>query len=235
MLHTIEIYFLLFMSYAFLGWCMEVICKLITMKKFVNRGFLIGPYCPIYGWGAIAITILLQRYTYDPIVLFVMSVIICSILEYFTSYFMEKKFNARWWDYSNKKFNINGRICLETMIPFGILGTLIMYFVNPILFKLYNSIPELVLHITSAVLFIIFITDNIISSNVISSVKVEGTKLVKDNTEEITEKVKQILLKKSWLHRRLINAYPDLKDIKVKIKTRMKEKANKIKEGINKN
>lgn len=235
MLHTIEIYFLLFMSYAFLGWCMEVICKLITMKKFVNRGFLIGPYCPIYGWGAIAITILLQRYTYDPIVLFVMSVIICSIIEYFTSYFMEKKFNARWWDYSNKKFNINGRICLETMIPFGILGTLIMYFVNPIFFKLYNSIPELALHITSAVLFIIFITDNIISSNIISSVKVEGTKLVKDNTEEITEKVKQILLKKSWLHRRLINAYPDLKDIKIKIKTRMKEKANKIKEGINKN
>ena len=216
MLHTIEIYFLLFISYAFLGWCMEVTCKLIQYKKFINRGFLIGPYCPIYGWGALAITILLKRYMEDPLVLFVMSTLICSIIEYLTSYFMEKKYHARWWDYSNKKFNINGRICLETLVPFGILG--IMYGTNPILFKLYNQIPQLVMNILTSILFIGFIVDNIISSNIISSINVEGNKLIKDNTEEITEKIKQILRQKSWLHRRLINAYPGLKDIKVKIK-----------------
>lgn len=218
MLHTIEIYFLLFISYAFLGWCMEVTCKFIQYKKFINRGFLIGPYCPIYGWGALAITILLKRYMEDPLVLFVMSTIICSIIEYLTSYFMEKKYHARWWDYSNKKFNINGRICLETLIPFGILGVAIMYGTNPILFKLYNQIPQLVINILTAILFIGFILDNIISSNIISSINVEGNKLIKDNTEEITEKIKQVLRQKSWLHRRLINAYPGLKDIKVKIK-----------------
>lgn len=218
MLHTIEIYFLLFISYAFLGWCMEVTCKLIQYKKFINRGFLIGPYCPIYGWGALAITILLKRYMEDPLVLFVMSTLICSIIEYLTSYFMEKKYHARWWDYSNKKFNINGRICLETLIPFGILGVAIMYGTNPILFKLYNQIPQLVINILTAILFIGFIVDNIISSNIISSINVEGNKLIKDNTEEITEKIKQVLRQKSWLHRRLINAYPGLKDIKVKIK-----------------
>ena len=98
MLHTIEIYFLLFLTYAFLGWCMEVTCKLIQFKRFINRGFLVGPYCPIYGWGALAITLLLQRYTNDIIVLFVMAVIVCSFIEYFTSYFMEKKYHARWWD-----------------------------------------------------------------------------------------------------------------------------------------
>jgi uncharacterized membrane protein len=92
MIQTIETYFLLFMSYAILGWCMEVTCKLIEKKKFINRGFLIGPYCPIYGWGAVAITILLSRYMSDPIVLFIMAIVICSILEYFTSYFMEKKY-----------------------------------------------------------------------------------------------------------------------------------------------
>ena len=220
MLHTIETYFLLFISYAFLGWCMEVICKLIEKGKFVDRGFLIGPYCPIYGWGALAITILLKRYAYDPIILFVMSVVICSILEYFTSYFMEKKYHARWWDYSNKKFNINGRICLETMVPFGILGVIIMYAINPILMDLYQSIPQLALHVISALLFIGFIVDNIISSNIMSSIKVEGSKIVKDNTEEITEKVKQILREKSWLHRRLMEAYPNLKDIKIKIPQR---------------
>lgn len=218
MLHTIEIYFLLFISYAFLGWCMEVTCKLIQYKKFINRGFLIGPYCPIYGWGALAITILLKRYMEDPLVLFVMSTLICSIIEYLTSYFMEKKYHARWWDYSNKKFNINGRICLETLVPFGILGVAIMYGTNPILFKLYNQIPQLVMNILTSILFIGFIVDNIISSNIISSINVEGNKLIKDNTEEITEKIKQILRQKSWLHRRLINAYPGLKDIKVKIK-----------------
>lgn len=218
MLHTIEIYFLLFISYAFLGWCMEVTCKFIQYKKFINRGFLIGPYCPIYGWGALTITILLKRYMEDPLVLFVMSTIICSIIEYLTSYFMEKKYHARWWDYSNKKFNINGRICLETLIPFGILGVAIMYGTNPILFKLYNQIPQLVINILTVILFIGFIVDNIISSNIISSINVEGNKLIKDNTEEITEKIKQVLRQKSWLHRRLINAYPGLKDIKVKIK-----------------
>ena len=218
MVHTIEIYFLLFISYAFLGWCMEVTCKFIQYKIFINRGFLIGPYCPIYGWGALAITILLKRYMEDPLVLFVMSTIICSIIEYLTSYFMEKKYHARWWDYSNKKFNINGRICLETLIPFGILGVAIMYGTNPILFKLYNQIPQLVINILTVILFIGFIVDNIISSNIISSINVEGNKLIKDNTEEITEKIKQVLRQKSWLHRRLINAYPGLKDIKVKIK-----------------
>lgn len=90
MLHTIEIYFLLFLTYAFLGWCMEVTCKLIQFKRFINRGFLVGPYCPIYGWGALAITLLLQRYTNDIIVLFVMAVIVCSFIEYFTSYFRKK-------------------------------------------------------------------------------------------------------------------------------------------------
>lgn len=154
----------------------------------------------------------------DPLVLFVMSTLICSIIEYLTSYFMEKKYHARWWDYSNKKFNINGRICLETLIPFGILGVAIMYGTNPILFKLYNQIPQLVINILTAILFIGFILDNIISSNIISSINVEGNKLIKDNTEEITEKIKQVLRQKSWLHRRLINAYPGLKDIKVKIK-----------------
>ena len=192
MLHTIEIYFLLFISYAFLGWCMEVTCKFIQYKKFINRGFLIGPYCPIYGWGALAITILLKRYMEDPLVLFVMSTLICSIIEYLTSYFMEKKYHARWWDYSNKKFNINGRICLETLIPFGILGVAIMYGTNPILFKLYNQIPQLVINILTVILFIGFIVDNIISSNIISSINVEENKLIKDNTEEITEKIKQV-------------------------------------------
>lgn len=217
-LHTIEIYFLLFITYAFFGWLMEVICKLIQEKRFINRGFLIGPYCPIYGWGALAITILLKKYLDDPIALFFMSVIICSVIEYLTSYILEKKYHARWWDYSNKKYNINGRICLETLIPFGLLGMVISYFTNPIFFSWYSSLSDIGLHIISGLLLLIFITDNIVSSRIVSAIKAEGIKAIKDNTEEITQFVKQKLREKSMLHRRLINAFPNMKDIHVKLK-----------------
>ncbi len=217
-LHTIEIYFLLFITYAFFGWLMEVICKLIQEKRFINRGFLIGPYCPIYGWGALAITILLEKYLDDPIALFFMSVIICSVIEYLTSYILEKKYHARWWDYSNKKYNINGRICLETLIPFGLLGMIISYFTNPVFFNWYSSLSDIGLHIISGLLLLIFITDNIISSRIVAAIKAEGIKATKDNTEEITQFVKQKLREKSMLHRRLVNAFPNMKDIHVKLK-----------------
>lgn len=233
----IMIYFLLFIIYATLGWLIEVIGKLIEKKRFINRGFLIGPYCPIYGFGALAITFLLKKYTDDIVALFVMAILVCGILEYLTSYFMEKIFHARWWDYSTKKFNINGRVCLNTIIPFGLLGCFIMYVSNPFLLKILNALPDLALYILSIALFIIFIIDNVISFNVISTVRTTTKNLYKelDNTEEITKKVKEILLSKSVLHRRLIHAYPKLETIKEKIKKRteqLKENTEKIKENI---
>ena len=133
MLLELREYFLLFVIYSVIGWIMEVIYTLVIDKKFTNRGFLVGPYCPIYGVGAVLIIILLSGYKERPIGLFVLAIVICSILEYFTSYIMEKLFKARWWDYSNRKFNINGRICLETMVPFGVIACLIVYIVNPFL------------------------------------------------------------------------------------------------------
>ena len=185
----IRVYFLLFMLYSFIGWCMEVIGKLIQYKRFINRGFLIGPYCPIYGYGALLITFLLKKYTSDPITLFIMAILVCGTLEYLTSYFMEKIFHARWWDYSQRKFNINGRVCLNTIIPFGLLGLFIMYVSNPFLLGAIESLPETALNIVFWVLLVIFVLDNIISTNVISYVgkttKEFGKSL--DNTEEITK------------------------------------------------
>ena len=162
MWQTIEPYILLFFIYSIFGWIMEVVCKLIEKKKFINRGFLIGPYCPIYGHGAILITLLLQKYINDPIALFIMGIVICSILEYLTSYFMEKIFHARWWDYSQRKFNINGRICLRTMIPFGLLGLFIMYVSNPFFFDVIEKIPNVTLNIICITLLIIFFINNIV-------------------------------------------------------------------------
>lgn len=196
---------------------MEVGCKLVELKKIINRGFLIGPYCPIYGWGCILIILLLNKYTDDPLVLFIMAIVICSILEYFTSYFMEKLFKARWWDYSRRKFNINGRICLETMIPFGLLGCLIMYFVNPFFVSIYSKIPSNILIIISSVLFTIFLIDNIISYTIMFKMKIPKIKISKDSTEEITEYVRNILAKRSFLYKRLMKAYPNMKILRNKV------------------
>ena len=224
-------YFMLFFIYAILGWIIETTLVYIERRKFVNRGFLIGPYCPIYGFGGLAITILLKNYTKDPIVLFLMAVIICGTLEYFTCYIMEKIFKARWWDYSAKKYNINGRICLETVVPFGILGCLVMYVLNPITFKYLNMLSNSMLNIISAICFTIFITDNIVSYNVISSftktVKTINVGKIKDNTEEITKKVREVLIGKSFFNKRLMEAYPNLQ---AKIKEKARQIAQKAKE-----
>ena len=203
--------FLLFIIYSFLGWFIEVICQLINRKKYVNRGFLIGPYCPIYGFGVVFMIALLTRFLSNPILLFIMSILICSILEYFTSYVMEKMFNARWWDYSEKKYNLNGRICLNTLIPFGIGGMFVLYFINPLIMKGINLIPSNILNIISILILILFLVDVIISTNIIIGFRNVTFCEEKDNTIEITQKVKEILKNKSKLKGRLVKSFPNLK------------------------
>lgn len=229
------IYFLLFFIYSVSGWILEVTCKSIEAKRFINRGFLIGPYCPIYGCGAIIITVLLKKYISDWIVLFFMSFITCGILEYITSYIMEKLFCARWWDYSRRKYNINGRICLETLIPFGIMGLIVMYVTNPFIINNLLKVPEHTLNIIAIVLVSIFVIDIIISFKVVSNVRITSTRLNRgseDNTEEITAKIKEILRSKSILNRRLIDAYPNLQAIIRQKTEEIKEKTEAVKDNI---
>lgn len=199
-------YFSLFIAYSLLGWIMEIIWTLITEKKLINRGFLIGPYCPIYGFGCLLLVTLLNRYKGNIVLLFIMSIIICSILEYLTSYIMEKLFKARWWDYSNYKFNLNGRICAETMLPFGILGVLVIYIINPFLIKNIDTNS-----IIFTIMIILFITDFSVSFGIILNLKSTMNNVTKDSTEEITKKVREIIIKKSFFHNRLIKAFPTFK------------------------
>ncbi len=229
-MRQIALYILLFFLYAFLGWLMEVLVIFVTNHKFVNRGFLIGPICPIYGYGCLLIIILLNRYLHEPITLFFMALVICSILEYVTSYLMEKIYKARWWDYSNKRFNLNGRVCLENLIPFGLLGTFIMYVINPFFVSIINKIPNLILYIIVIIALIIYITDNVVSSVIMSGIRKEIKKAEEDQTEEITKKVKEILLSKGYLSKRIIKAFPDIrtyKEILVKLRESINKKINK--------
>ncbi len=201
--------FLCFILFSCLGWCLEVLYGLLKCKRFVNRGFLIGPLCPIYGVGCVLLYLLLSKYASDPIVLFILAMVICSILEYLVSYLMEKIFKTRWWDYSMRKFNINGRICLETIIPFGILGLLVVYILFPNAMNLLSMLPPLAIYISSGIILLLFIIDLTVSFNIIMKFKESALRVPKDMTEEITKFVKNTLSKRI-LTKRLINSFPDL-------------------------
>ena len=213
----IDKYIILFFAFSFLGWLMEVMVVIFKERKIVNRGFLIGPCCPIYGFGGLIMTLLLQNIKNNPILLFLLSLLICSVLEYGTSYVMEKLFHARWWDYSNRKFNINGRICLTNMIAFGLLGCLIIYILDPIYFEKIKYLSTQILNIICIILLALFLIDSIFSVKIIKNIKLIK-KNMKDNTEEITRRVKEILIEKSALTRRIVEAFPNMMVIKEKIK-----------------
>lgn len=229
----IKVYCILFIIYSFLGWLMEVLFCWVNTKKLLNRGFLIGPICPIYGVGCILLTVLLHKFIKYPVALFVLSIAVCSVLEYMTSYILEKVFKIRWWDYSDKKYNINGRICLETMVPFGIIGTLIVYFVNPFFVNVINKFNTITINTTFYILLSLFVIDLLLSVKIISNIKLITSSIVKDNTEEVkssirkiifdklssikTSKVsldksiKQTLLNNGYFTKRFINSFPKFK------------------------
>ena len=217
-MYTIQFYFLVFLAYSILGWMLEIIDFLVTDHKIVDRGFLIGPYCPIYGVGGVLATLLLQKYSNDLVVLFFLGMIIFSVLEYYTSLILEKIFHARWWDYSNKKLNINGRICLNTMIPFGILGVVVIRFVNPFFFGILSSLNPTAFNIIFYVTATLFLIDLAVSVNILSVVGKENRLALKDNTEELKELVIDKIRNHGWLYNRLIKAFPNLKIIIKKTK-----------------
>ena len=227
MIRILETYFLLFLFYSTCGWLVETVGEFFKSRKIVNRGFLIGPYCPIYGYGVILITLLLSKYKDDIFLTFILAMVISGILEYLTSYLMEKIFHARWWDYTRLRFNINGRICLETLILFGLAGPITLCLINPVIVSGINFIPEIPLHILAGFVFIMFVIDNIVSLNVIMSFK-NATRELKDNTEEITQKVREIISKRSFLGRRLVNAFPTLDAIRYKIKEKIENRTEFI-------
>ena len=232
-----SLYFILFLIYSFIGWCIEVVNSLIIEKKFINRGFMLGPYCPIYGISSIIMIFYLNQYKNNIITVFLLAVVVCSIMEYIVSYFMEKLFNARWWDYSTRKFNINGRVCLINAFLFGLLGVLLVYIINPILMNILLKLKPFILITINIVLMLTFIADYIISMNVTYKLKNTIKKIKKDNTEEISTKVKE-LLENKLLNRRILKAFPNFKENIInefkELKEKIEEKIDEIEEKIDK-
>ena len=163
--------FLYFFIYSILGWTCEMIYCSICDRKIVNRGFLFGPYCPIYGFGGLIITFFLSDYYYNPLIIFLFGMIATSILEYITSYMMEKIFNAKWWDYSKHKFNLNGRICLLNSTEFGILCLAVTYIFEPFANNIINFIPNTYKHLVISTIIIFMFIDFTITIATIFSLR----------------------------------------------------------------
>ena len=124
--------FLLLMIYSILGWCGEMIyCSAGQRKLCEKRGFLNGPICPIYGHGALVVLLCLHGGCKNPLLTFLLGAVLTSLVEYITSFAMEKLFHMRWWDYSQYKFHLNGRVCLLNSTLFGLASVFLCHFANP--------------------------------------------------------------------------------------------------------
>ena len=204
MINTVCRYFFWFMLYSFGGWIMETVLYLIRDKKVVKRGFLFGPLCPIYGFGAIISTALIYGRINNIFLVFIAGFFLCGALEYITHFVMEKLFHAMWWDYSNRRFNINGRVYLNGLLTFGAGVVLIIKVIQPLVIKLTDMIDDTALYIICFVLYSIVIMDAAatvedlkgaikalkgIQETIIGNVQ-KGVDLTEEQIEKVTSTVK---------------------------------------------
>ena len=229
----IVVIYILFWLYSFLGWLMETTLVSLQSKKFINRGFFMGPYCPIYGTGGVLLLVL-SPYKDSPFLVFILSIVICSIIEYLTSYILEMIYKVRWWDYSNRMFNLNGRVCLFNSICFGLLGMLMVSYLNPVFLNLITSLSDTILTIIALTILIITLIDMSITFSIMFDIRKtiinlkEKTitsifKKNQDNTEEVSKRVKNILKEKGFIHKHLSNAFSNLKVYKNNFFTKTEE------------
>lgn len=191
-----------------------------------------GPWCPIYGFGAVFISLLLSRHAEDPLAVFGLAILICGILEYSASYMLEKIFHARWWDYSTKKFNLNGRVCAGTLLPFGLLGLLLVYAITPVMFSCFDLLSETMIQIICLSLSLLFLADITISTTTLVKIRVHAGKLNGDSTEKITNEVRSVLAEESALVRRMMRAFPEARLYNGKIIMIMRERRLQLRKEI---
>ena len=204
---------LLFFAYSLLGWCIEVTLKYFQFRRFINRGFFTGPILPIYGSGAALITLVvgeLSPFESAYGTTFALSFVICGTLEYLTSYVMEKRFHARWWDYSQKPMNLHGRIWIGNLVLFGLGGVAIIHLINPLLYHAFDAASFTAREVTAGILLAVFAADYILSHFVLKLVKRGVESSEADDTEEISKEVYHLLSDRSFFHKRFADAYPDV-------------------------
>lgn len=216
---------LYFFIYAFLGWCTEVSFATLKTGKFVNRGFLNGPICSIYGFGMILVLLLLNPLRNKLFLLFIFSILVATFLEFVTGFVLEKFFHRKWWDYSNEPFNIKGYICLRFSIIWGLCCVFVISIIHPLIEKLVHFLPNVVSIILIVIFIVYYIIDNIVT--ILQIIKyskftkelTEIKKILRLSSDKIGEKVSDTtlaLIKKSEVllnkikKSRLVKAFPRL-------------------------
>lgn len=159
--HPLHLLFLYFMIYSFLGWCMETVYCSILQRRLVPRGFLFGPICPIYGVGVLMMICWFAPFMDYPALFYVIATVCMSAWEYFVGWFLETTTHIKYWDYSQQKFNLKGRICLWVSLTWGILAYLILYWIHPAISALVLKAPLLLRYIIAIVLAVILIADTV--------------------------------------------------------------------------
>lgn len=179
---------LYFVLYSFLGWVLESVVRTISERKLINTGFLHGPFCPIYGIGAIILILLLNYFKGKIILTFLVSIVILTLWEYLVGVFLEKTFHTKYWDYSNHKFNIQGRICLTNSICWGVLGVVFIQYIHPFFERAVNTVDINILKWIVYTISVVLVIDAIISI-----VKVKNIQSTLDKIEEINNEIKEKL------------------------------------------
>lgn len=189
--HIIDRYIILFFIYSVLGYIGEVLYCSIPKHHFVNRGFLHGPYLPIYGFGGLAIR-LASGYVgtigRNPLLVFLFSFVSASIIEYIGSWLLEKQFHVQLWNYKDHFCNINGRVCLLNSTIFGIAGLLLTYVVKPFFSDAFLSIPEVLLEPLALIVVVVMSCDATLSIVRMSAFR-KGVEELKQKKKEMDQKV----------------------------------------------
>ena len=215
---------LVFFFYSFLGWCMEVVLKFIQLHRFVNRGFYSGPICPIYGSGAVLITLAVQWLS--PLesavgTTFAISFLLCGALEYSTSYVMEKRFHARWWDYSQKPMNLHGRVWIGNLVLFGLGGVAVVHLMNPVLLASLAGFSVVAQEIAAGILVALFAADYVLTHFMMKLIKTGVESSEADSTEALNKEIRLLLSDRNVFYRRFADAYPDVIYRTERIKSRL--------------
>ena len=183
-METVCQWFLYFTAYSILGWACETFYCSVGNRKFVNRGFLNGPVCPVYGFGAVLMILLLQSTEKNLVALFLSGMMVTTVLEYLTSVLLEKLFHMKWWDYSRYKFQINGRVCLLNSLMFGGLSVILMRVLHPWISGLIARIPTSLLPWISLGILAVFAVDTVVT--------VRSILILKGKMQEIQKLLEEI-------------------------------------------
>lgn len=201
----------LFFIYSFLGWGMEVVHAVYGNRKLVNRGFLNGIVCPVYGFSMIFLSVFMDSLKNGWFYLFLGCMIIGSVIELVTGLLLEKVFHIRLWDYSDMRFQVGGYVCLKYSILWGVFGTLLIKLVNPFLLSILHNIPELVGGILLIVFTILLVLDTVTTIVVLCRGKKNATRMeeIADGFTQASDSLRNAITVK--IEQRMQRAFPGQK------------------------